>query len=691
MNRRLSWLFVGTLAACGPRGAVTETIFGRTVEDPYRALEEDSPETQAWIDAQSAATDRYLAQHADPSTAEQLARFLRIGWIQSPALGGDRAFYIKREGDADKGSLYVLDDGAAQPRLLIDPNTMDGNWAIDWIYPSPGGRYVAYGLSQDGDERSILHVIDVEAGRDLDESIAHTKWSGLSWLEDETGFAYTRYPKEGEPDYDAENEDAYFPHLFFHTLGSAPDGSTDPLVFRLEKKTDFVGPAVSPDGKWIVLNVFHGWSQSDILLLDRTTPGATPIPVDVGGEHLASGDIHGDRIYMSTNEDHPRSRIVAAPLATPGDRSTWVEIVPEGAGNLEWWSFAGERLAVRYTEDVSAKLRLFAADGTAQGEIPLPTAGSVAGPMTQRRSERILFTFDSYFVPPTLYAYDPATSSLAQLDRVVADIDPGQYELTRATVPSADGTAVPVFVVQRKDLPRDGARPTRVTGYGGFNVPILPAFARNTLYWLERGGVFVETVLRGGSEFGEEWHRAGMLENKHHVFEDFEAVLRWLPSTGLTSPEHIAIDGASNGGLLVGATIVRCPDAFRAAIGGVGLYDMIRFTQFPPAEIWMTEYGDPSQPEDFAWLADYSPYHNVRDGTAYPSILIETADHDNRVSWRHSTKFAARLQQATSSGRPVLFYMDRAVGHGAGAGLTDIVEQYVRMYTFIETELGKRP
>jgi prolyl oligopeptidase len=262
--------------------------------------------------------------------------------------------------------------------------------------------------------------------------------------------------------------------------------------------------------------------------------------------------------------------------------------------------------------------------------------------------------------------------------------------LTRGTSTSADGTAVPVFVVHRKDIPRDGARPTRVTGYGGFNVPILPGFQRNALYWLDRGGVFVEAVLRGGSEFGEEWHRDGMLENKHHVFEDFEAVLRWLPSTGLTSAEHIAIDGASNGGLLVGATIVRCPDAFRAAVGGVGLYDMVRFPQLPPAEIWMTEYGDPSEQDAFGWLYDYSPYHNVRDGTPYPSILIETADSDSRVSWKHSTKFAARLQAATTSGRPVLFHMDRAVGHGAGSGLADIVDKYARMYAFIETELGMR-
>ncbi len=674
--------------AAARAGAVVETIFGREVADPFRALEADDETTRRWIEVQTAFTERYLAEHADPATAERLEKYLSIGWFGELARAGGRTFYVKRDGEQEQGALYVLEPDAAEPRTLVDPNALGTRTALDWSFPSPGGRYVAYGLSEAGDERSVLYVLDVDSGERLDERIDHTKWTSLSWLADETGFYYTRYPREGEADWDAENEDSYFAHLFFHALGTDPAG--DPLVYRLTAKTDFVGPDVSADDRWVVLNVFHGWSQSDVLLLDRSAPGAEPIPVDVGGEHLVSGEVQGDRLYLGTNQDHPRFRIVAAPLDTPADRTTWTEVVPEGEGTIEGWSFVGDGLAVRTTEDVQSRLRRFGLDGTPRGEVELPMRGSVDGPAENRDDGRVVFEFDSFTQPPTLYAYDPDAGELRELDRVQSDLDPSHYELRRETVPSADGTPIVVYLVLPAGAPADGARPTLVTGYGGFNVPMLPGFVRNTLYWLERGGIYVQASLRGGSEFGEEWHRAGMLENKHNVFDDMEAVLRWLPTTGLTSPEHLAITGASNGGLLVGAMLTRCPDAFRAAIASVGLYDMVRFPAFPPAEIWMSEYGDPSEPEAFAWLLDYSPYHAVRDGTPYPAALVATADRDTRVSWKHSTKFAARLQEAGSSGRPILFHLERSVGHGAGTGRSDMVREYVRNYTFLETELGLR-
>ncbi|MBN1774229.1 MAG: S9 family peptidase [Deltaproteobacteria bacterium] len=671
--------------AAARAGAVVETIFGREVADPFRALENDDEATRHWMEVQTAFTESYLAEHADPTTAERLEAYLSIGYFGDATRAGGRTFYTKRDGDQEQGALYVLEPDAAAPRTLVDPNALGPRTALDWVFPSPGGRYVAYGLSEAGDERSVLHVLRVEDGTILDERIDHTKWTSLSWLADETGFYYTRYPREGETDWDAENVDSYFAHLFFHALGTDP--AQDPPVFRLAEKTDFVGPDVSPDDRWVVLNVFHGWSQSDVLLLDRNAAGAEPLAVDVGGEHLVSGEVQGDRLYLGTNEDHPRFRIVAAPLDRPADRTAWVEVIPEGEGTIEGWSFVGEALAVRTTENVESRLRLFALDGTPRGEVELPMRGSVDGPAENRGDDLVVFEFDSFTQPPTLYAFDPATG-LRELDRVGRDFDPSRYELRRETVASKDGTPIVVYLVLPAGLAADGARPTLVTGYGGFNVPMLPGFVRNILYWLERGGVYVQAALRGGSEFGEEWHRAGMLENKHNVFDDMEAVLRWLPTTGLTSPEHIAITGASNGGLLMGAMITRCPDAFRAAAASVGLYDMVRFAQFPPAEIWMSEYGDPSEPEAFAWLLDYSPYHAVRDGTPYPAVLVSTADRDTRVSWKHSTKFAARLQEASSSDRPILFHLERSVGHGAGTGRSDTVREYVRKYTFFETELG---
>ncbi|MDI7268521.1 MAG: prolyl oligopeptidase family serine peptidase, partial [Myxococcota bacterium] len=675
------------LNARARRGAVVETIHGRDVADPYRALEEDSPDTWEWIDAQTAATRRYIDERTDAGRVERLAALMSIGSIRDPAVAGGRVFYRKRGGDADQAALFVAVPGA-EPRPLVDPNILGSRIAIDWHHPSPSGRYVAYGLSREGDERSTLHVIDVDSGERLDEAIPHAKWCRLSWLNDETGFYYTRYPRPGEPDHDPADEDAYFAHLFFHRLGAGPDGADDPLAFRLALRTDFVMPSVSPDDRWVVLNHFRGWSRSEVLLLDRAAPGPAPIPVDVGGDHLVAGEIHRDRLYLLTNQDRPKYRIVAAPLGSPADRTAWREIVPEGEWAIEEFGVARDALVVEYLENVASAVRLFDLDGRPAGEIDLPVPGYVDGPAVERRGDDVAFVFESFFHPPALFLHDPASATPRLVDAVASDVDPSEYEMRRETARSADGTPINVYLAHRGDLPRDGARPVLAQAYGGFNVPVLPRFRSHTLYWLERGGVLATANLRGGSEFGEEWHRAGMLGNKPRVFEDFEAVLRLLPTTGLTSPERIAILGASNGGLLMGAMVVRCPDAFRAAVAYVGLYDMVRFDRFPPAEIWTTEYGDPDDPSAFEYLHAYSPYHSAIDGTAYPAVLVETADRDTRVSWKHSTKFAARLQEATSSDRPILFYMDRSVGHGAGTGLSDAIRERARMYAFLEAELG---
>jgi prolyl oligopeptidase len=683
---------IRALNAAARRGSVVEEVHGREIADPFRALEEDSEETWDWIDGQTAVAREYFETHADPNTAERLAALMAVGSIRRPMLGGDRIFYTKRDGDADQPVLLVIDPDRSEPRTLVDPNALGARVTIDWLYPSPAGRFLAYGLSREGDERSVLHVLDADSGEPLDEAIPHAKWTNFSWLNDETGFYYTRYPAEGEPDWVDGEVDVYFPHLFFHLLDGAPgDGSADALVHRLAVKTDFVGPAVSPDDRWLVLNLFHGWSQSEVFLLDRREPAAEPIPVDAGGDYLTAGEVHGDRLYLMTNQDHPRYRIVAVPLDTPADRSTWREIVPEGEWSMESFAFSRGLLAVEYMENVASAIRLFGPDGTPAGRIDLPAPGSIAGPAVSSAHDRVAFEFDSFFHPPALYEYDPGTGTLREVDRVASDVDPSRYEVERAAVPSrVDGTEVNVFLARERDIPRDGNRPVLLYGYGGFNVSLVPYFRSHALYWLERGAILATANLRGGSEFGEAWHRDGMLENKHKVFEDFEAVIRWLPSTGWTRPERIAIYGASNGGLLMGAMIARCPDAFRAAASYVGLYDMVRFHRFPPAEIWMSELGDPEDPDAFAWLLDYSPYHNLVDGTAYPAALIETAERDTRVSWKHSTKFAARLQEANASTRPILFYLDRSVGHGAGTGLADAVAERVRMYDFLETELGMR-
>lgn len=684
------------------RGAVAEVIHGIEVSDPYRALEADTPETRRWIDAQSERTEQALALLADPRAAARLEALLSIGRIDSVSLGGARAFVTKREGEREQPALHVLEGGVLAKEPLVDPLTWGERAALDWSYPSPDGRYVAFGISANGDERSVLHVVDVERRELRPDRIEHAKWSSLSWLHDASGFYYTRYPREGEAGFAVDEPDTYFPRVLFHRLGSDP--AADPLVFGSEVKTDFPYAAVSDDDRWLVVGNFRGWTASDLHLLDRgaslgsrvAAPDAThPLrPVVTGEDKLTTGVVHRGALYLVTNLDAPKKRVVRVAPARAADRSAWREIVPEAAGPIEDWVLAADRIAVHYIEDVHSRLRLFDLDGRAHGEIALPARGSLGGVAASPASRRIAFVFSSFFHPPTLFVVEPASGEVHEAPtpayQVAHDFDTSAFELSQAWVSSADGTRVNVHYVHRKGIARDGENPVLLYGYGGFDVSLLPEFTRTALYFIERGGIYAVANLRGGGELGEAWHRAGMLGQKERVFEDFEAVIRWLADSGLSRPERIGIMGGSNGGLLVGALLTRAPERFGAAVASVGLYDMLRYPEFPPAELWLSEYGDPKEPEAARWLAAYSPYHNVREGVRYPAALVETADHDTRVHWAHSTKFAARLQEAQAGPAPIYFHMERQQGHGRGTRQSDLVRRYVRIYTFLEHALGMR-
>jgi prolyl oligopeptidase len=362
--------------------------------------------------------------------------------------------------------------------------------------------------------------------------------------------------------------------------------------------------------------------------------------------------------------------------------------VPEAAGTIAGWTLLRNAIAVHYVEDVHSSVRVFDLDGRAQGEIALPTRGSVDSISGDRHGDRLALTFSSYFYPPALFDYDTRTRTLVRTYQVASDLDTSAYTLDQTRVPSGDGTPINVYYVHKTALAHDGNNPVLLYGYGGFDVSLLPQFTRSALYFIERGGIYAVANLRGGGEFGEAWHRAGMFEHKPQVFDDFEAAIRWFGSSGLSRPERIAITGGSNGGLLVGALVTRAPATFRAAAAYVGLYDMLRYTLFPPAELWTSEYGDPHEPDAARYLHAYSPYHQVQDGAHYPAVLVETADHDTRVHYAHSTKFAARLQDAQAAAQPIYFYMERAQGHGHGTPLHELVRRYARMYGFLEHELG---
>ena len=683
-------------------GATTDTLHGIEIADPYRALESESELTTEWIERQTERTREALAGWTRPGAAERIQQLLSIGTIGGTAIGGDVVVYSRRDPGREQPALFAQSLSragapAGEARVLVDPQTYGERAALDWYELSPRGRYLAFGISSNGDERSTLRVVEVATGTVLPDTIAHAKWSEVAWLHSEDGFYYRRYPREGEPDYDAERPDSYHTRLFFHRLGTDP--AEDPLVYAPPNGTDFPSASVSDDDRWLVINNFRGWSQSDVYLLDRGAQRARRViapdeahplrPVIEGEDHLTHGQVHGGTLYLTTNVDAPRNRVVAVEPARAADRAAWRDVIPEGESAIEGWEIAGDRLVVLVIDDVRSRVRVHRLDGRPDGEIELPGRGQIGSLDADPATGRVVLGFSGFAHAPAVHLWSARSRELAELAAVEVPVDLSQLEVTQERVPSRDGTLVNVHLLHRRGLARDGNSPVLLYAYGGFNVSILPAFQRAALYWVERGGVYAVANLRGGGEFGEEWHRAGNLANKERVFEDMEAVIRWLASSGISRPERIAITGGSNGGLLMGAMITRAPDAFAAATTYVGLYDMIRYHRFPPAELWISEYGSSEDPTQLGWLLGYSPYHRVQPGARLPAILVETADHDTRVHWAHSTKFAARLQEASGlADPPVWFYREQLVGHGAGTRLSDLVQRYVRQFGFVEHALG---
>jgi prolyl oligopeptidase len=677
---------------------VTDTIAGMRVDDPYRALEQDSELTRAWIDKQTARTEQALARLRDPAAEKRLHDLLAIGVLDDAFVAGPRTLVLRREGEREQPALYAVEGDKMPAEPAIDPLRFGEHAALDWYYPSPDGRYVAFGISENGDERSTLRVLDLTRGTQLPDTIEHTKWCGLTWLSDGSGFYYTRYPARGEPNFDEAQPDTYYPRIFFHRLGDAP--LHDVRVWQSERGADVPNAYLSDDDRYLTVVNYRGFTASDVRIFDRgknprvrlAAPDAKHAFSDVivGHDKLTSGSVHRGRLYLLTNEGAERSRIVSVAPEHAADLSAWHDVVPEAAGTIEGWTVTRDAIAVHYVEDVHSSVRLFDLDGHAQGEIALPTRGSVDSLSGDRFGDRIAITFSSYFYAPALFQYDARTHALSRTYQVSSDLDPSAYTLDQASVPSTDGTPINVYYVHKTALPHDGNNPVLLYGYGGFDVSLLPQFTRSALYFIERGGIYAVANLRGGGEFGEAWHRAGMFDHKPQVFDDFASVIHWFGSNGLSKPERIAITGGSNGGLLMGALVTRAPSTFRAAAAYVGLYDMLRYTLFPPAELWTSEYGDPREPDAARYLYDYSPYHHVQDGTRYPAVLVETADHDTRVHYAHSTKFAARLQEAQAAPYPIYFYMEHAQGHGHGTPLRELVRRYARMYAFLEEQLGMK-
>jgi len=673
---------------------VEDSIQGRTIVDNYRWLEDSkSPETQAWVGQELAYTRGMLDVLAGRDKIEKrLEQLLTIGSIGVPQFGGKYYFYTRREGMQNQPVLYVRESLEGKDRVLVDANQLaaDGTIALDWWFPCDDGKYVAYGTSPSGSEISTLHVIETATGKLLPDTIDRTRAASIAWKPDNSGFYYTRYPKKGDV---AAGQEMYNRHVFYHALSSDP--AKDTLIFGEGLNPEWwPNLNLSEDGRWLLIDVSQGWTKAELYLADLKA-GTLPVRITEGKEALYSGDFLNGRIYITTNEDAPRYRVLVTNAANPG-RQNWKEIIPQTEAVLQGAAVFGGRLLAQYEHNASSQLKLFDLGGKKLEDIALPTIGSVFGSGGKWNRNEIFFGFQSFTVPPSIYRFTLGEHNRSLWGKVDApSIDPSAYEVQQEWCHSKDGTRVPMFIVHKKGLVKDGHNPTLLTGYGGFNVSLTPSFSRSTYLWLEHGGVYVVANLRGGAEFGEDWHRAGMLEKKQNVFDDFVAAAEYLIAEKYTDDDHLAIQGGSNGGLLMGAMITQRPELFRAVICAVPLLDMLRYQNFQIAKLWIPEYGSSEDPKQFEWLYAYSPYHHVKPGAEYPAILFMTADTDTRVDPMHAKKMAALMQAEAKNGnsheRPILLRIESKAGHGAGKPVSKQIEEGTDVYSFLFWQLGVKP
>ena len=675
---------------------VTETIHGKTIVDPYRYLEDaKNPETERFVEEEMAYTRSVL----DPLPGrdkihERLAQLMAIGTLGTPQVGGPWIFYTRRDAGQNQPVLYVRNGINGEDRALVDVNRMskDALVALDWWYPSHDGKYVCYGTSPNGSEESTLRVIETATGKELSEAIERTRFSSVAWLKDDSGFYYTRHPKKGDV---PPGEEVYYPKVFFHALGS--DAAKDPLIFGEGRAPqDFPGVSLSDDDRWLVITVSQGWAKSELYLKDRKSD-APLVAVAVGKNFLYDGQVYQGKLYIHTNEDTPRFREFVVDATNP-QRERWKEIIPQNDAVLTSVDIFGGRLVANYEKNAHSLLKVLPLNGGSATEIPMPTIGSITGTGGDYDTNDAFFGFHSYTVPPSIYHFDlkkvpqSGTAPAATLMRKVdAPVDPSKYEVEQVWYSSKDGTKVPMFLVHQKGLKKTGSTPTLLSGYGGFNISRTPVFNRSVYIFLEHGGIYADAGLRGGAEFGEEWHRAGMLDKKQNVFDDFIGAAEYLIKEKYTDSEHLAIQGGSNGGLLVGAVMTQRPDLYRAVICAVPLLDMIRYQNFQIAKLWIPEYGSSEDPQQFQWLYAYSPYHHVNAGTKYPAVMFLTGDTDTRVDPMHAKKMAARMQAANGGDRPILLRIETKAGHGQGKPVNKQVEEQTDVYTFLFWQLGMQP
>ncbi|MCB9566428.1 MAG: S9 family peptidase [Myxococcales bacterium] len=676
------------------KGDVVDDYHGVKVADPYRWLEDpDSPETRAWVEAENKVTFGYLeslpARAAITKRLTELWNYERYG---VPYREGGRYFWSRNDGLQNQNVIYTAKSPSAEPKVVIDPNTLsaDGTVALSGMAVSPNGKLLAYGIAASGSDWQEYRVREIDSGKDREDLLKWIKFSGVSWTKDNKGFFYSRYdePKEGE----ALKGTNLNQKLYYHRLG-APQAEDVLIYERPDHPKWGYNATVSDDGKYLIVEVWEGSAEKNAVLVKELkgaagtqAGGVTELLINFDAKYDFI-DNNGSTFWFRTDLEAPRGKVIAIDLKKPA-REEWKVLIPESAETLRSVSAVGDRFFANYLKDAHSQVKIFDLKGALERDLELPGLGTVYGFGGKRKDKETFYMFTGYTVPGSIYHYDvkKGTSELFREPKVA--FDPNDYVTEQIFYPSKDGTKIPLFITHKKGLAKDGNNPTLLYGYGGFNIPLTPSFSVANLQWMEMGGVLAVANLRGGGEYGESWHQAGTKLNKQNVFDDFIAAAEWLIANKYTQPAKLAINGRSNGGLLVGAAMTQRPDLFKVALPGVGVLDMLRFHKFTIGWAWVPDYGSSEDPAEFKALYKYSPLHNLKAGTEYPATLIHTADHDDRVVPGHSFKFAAALQDAHKGDNPVMIRIETKAGHGAGKPTSKKIEEAADLWAFAAANLG---
>ena len=659
------------------------------IADPYRWLEDDgrvNADVAGWVEAQNKVTFGYLAALPGRAAIEKrLTELFDYARYSLPEKEGGRYFYSKNDGLQNQSVFYVTDEPAADGRMLLDPNTWsaDGTVALAGTAPSPDGSKVAYFVQDGGSDWRTVEIIDAATGEKLADKVEWVKFSGLSWAKDGSGFYYSRYPEtSAEEKFTALNKNQ---KVYFHRLGTPQ--SEDRVIVEDPARPDVGwGADVTDDGRFLVVSSWQGTDGNGLRFIDLAANKTTIAIDDFTNNHIVVGNV-GSTFFIRTDLGAPNYRIVAVDAADPAP-GRWRTVIAEGRFPIDGASHVGGRLIVQYLDDAKSVVRVHEADGALVRTVELPGIGTVAGFDGRADDPETFYLFTSFNRPSTIYRYDVASGKSTLIKAPALKFNPDDYVVEQTFFDSTGGARVPMFIVRRKDVTPNGARPVLLYGYGGFNVSLPPSFSAARLQWMEMGGVFALANIRGGGEYGRGWHDGGRLKNKQNTFDDFINAAEALIDAGWTKPRHIAIQGGSNGGLLVGAVVNQRPDLFGAALPSVGVMDMLRFNQFTAGRFWVDDYGDPADPEMFDVLRAYSPLHNIQSGATYPAILITTADTDDRVVPGHSFKYAAALQAADTGLAPKLIRIETRAGHGAGTPISKIIEETADEWAFIAAHTG---